>query len=291
MRALAVPAVRRGTRRAFCRASLPMTPSTRTNGQAMTRMIGLATHGAPTNMPKTATKAPAPASGQGTVARVTLSASMPPPSATRATPRVPRRRSPFGATPASPRMAATGAVRAARRAGITAAATVTRVPTARLMRTVGSVIGRLVPMSTPSAHLMPAFAAWAMSTPKPIPSADPNAPTMAASLSTELRTWPREAPSARKRASSRARCPMSIENVLTMMNAPTKRATPAKTRRNVVKKPRPCWTASSLSASTSSPVTASAEAGSTSAMESRSADWVTPCSAVTVIEGTMPSGA
>ena len=31
--------------------------------------------------------------------------------------------------------------------------------------------------------------------------------------------------------------------------------------------------------------------GSTSAMASRSVDWVTPCSAVTVIEGTVPSGA
>ena len=105
-------------------------------------------------------------------------------------------------------------------------------------------------MSTPSAHLIAALAPWAISTPSAIPRAEPTTPTMAASPSTELSTWPREAPSARSRASSRARCPMSIEKVLTMMNAPTNRATPAKTRRKVVKKPRPCWTASSLSAST-----------------------------------------
>ena len=82
-------------------------------------------------------------------------------------------------------MAATGAVRAARRAGSTAAATVTSVPTGRLMSTVADVSGRLVPMSTPSAHLMPAFAPWAISTPSAIPRAEPNTPTMAASPSTD----------------------------------------------------------------------------------------------------------
>ena len=146
-------------------------------------------------------------------------------------------------------------------------------------------------MSTPRAHLMAAFAPWAIRTPSPIPRAEPTTPTMAASPSTEPRTWPREAPRARSSASSRARWPMSIEKVLMMMKAPTNRATPAKTSRKVVKKPRPCWTAASLSASTSAPVTASAEGGRTSAMESRRVDWVTPCSAVTVIEGTVPSGA
>ena len=40
IRALAVAAVRRGTLSAFCRASLPMTPSITTKGQAMTRTIG-----------------------------------------------------------------------------------------------------------------------------------------------------------------------------------------------------------------------------------------------------------
>ncbi len=167
-------------------------------------------------------------------------------------------------------MAATGAVRAARRAGSTAAMTVTTVPTATLHRMVVGVTGRLAPMSTPIRPLRAALAPWATATPSRMPSPDPTTPTMAASPSTLRSTWPREAPRARSSASSRERWPMSIEKVFTMMKAPTNRATPAKASKMVVKKLTPSWMADAFSAWMSAPVTASAPAGSTAATASRS---------------------
>ena len=52
----------------------------------------------------------------------------------------------------------------------------------------------------------------------------PSSPTRAASPSTSRRTCRRDSPTARSSASSRVRCPTSIENVLAMTKLPTTRA-------------------------------------------------------------------
>ena len=56
---------------------------------------------------------------------------------------------------------------------------------------------------------------------------------MAAWSRIEVNTCGGEAPTARSRANSRIRCRTDMENVLEMMNPPTKREMPAKTSRNV----------------------------------------------------------
>ncbi len=72
-----------------------------------------------------------------------------------------------------------------------------------------------------------------------MPSAAParaaTVPTIAASARTERNTCRRPAPSVRNSASSLVRCPIMIENVFQITNAPTNSATPANTRKNVVR--------------------------------------------------------
>ena len=94
--------------------------------------------------------------------------------------------------------------------------------------------------------------------------------TSTASTSTERMTWRRLAPMARSRAISRVRWATMIENVLWMMNDPTKRAITANVSMNVLKKPMPDFTASCSSAVISAPVSVSTSAGSASAMRVRS---------------------
>ncbi len=138
---------------------------------------------------------------------------------------------------------------------------------------------------------MAALAPPAISIPRPMPNADPTRPITIASESTVRMTCARVAPIARSRASSRARCPTSIENVLTMMKEPTKSATPAKTSRKVVKNDNPVWIEVSVSSSTVAPVTASNSPGSAAATAERRVPWETPAAAVTDREVTVPSGA
>ena len=58
---------------------------------------------------------------------------------------------------------------------------------------------------------------------------------MAASISTERKTWRRLAPTIRSRASSRVRWPTMIEKVLKMVKPPTNREMKAKTNSAVEK--------------------------------------------------------
>ena len=80
---------------------------------------------------------------------------------------------------------------------------------------------------------------------------------MAASSSTEPSTWPRVAPMARSRASSRVRWATRMLKVFEMMNQPTNRAMTAKTSRIVVKKAKPSLTSLACSSEACSPVTTS----------------------------------
>ncbi len=77
----------------------------------------------------------------------------------------------------------------------------------------------------------------AASTPSPRPIRDDTSPTIPASSSTERKTWRRLAPTMRSSASSRVRWPTMMENVLRMVNPPTKSAMNAKTSSAVLKKP------------------------------------------------------
>ena len=140
-----------------------------------------------------------------------------------------------------------GGMRTARRAGPTEAMTVTPMPTARETiagcgpRTrVGRMGGRCRRRSGVLA------AGWRPRTPKPIPITNEMAPTMAASVSTERKTWRRLAPTTRNKASSRVRWPTVIENVLKMVNAPTKREMKANAG-NPVEKNESAWLTALLS--------------------------------------------
>jgi hypothetical protein len=60
------------------------------------------------------------------------------------------------------------------------------------------------------------------------PSVEPTRPSRTASVSTERRTCLRSAPRARSSPSSRVRCAISMEKVLTIRKMPTRTAIPAK---------------------------------------------------------------
>ncbi len=115
-----------------------------------------------------------------------------------------RRRSDRSGMATSSRMAATGGIRAARRAGNQAATSVTRMPTAKQTTTVRASIGSdpvIFSPNVPSRALSPV----AITAPKPSPTTLEKVPTMKASMRTDRVTWRRDAPSARSRASSRVR--------------------------------------------------------------------------------------
>ena len=117
-----------------------------------------------------------------------------------------------------------GAIREARRAGTTEDAIVTRVPTIRETQIVrGSSLSPVLGRSIPNA-LRSAFNPTAIAMPTRIPTADANRPTTNASTITESSTCRLLAPIARSSAISLERCATMIENVLKMMNAPTKSA-------------------------------------------------------------------
>ncbi len=121
----------------------------------------------------------------------------------------------------------------------------------------------------------------ASTNPTPMPMADPMSPTTAASASTDRATWRRLAPMARRSASSRLRWATRIEKVLTMRNAPTVRATPAKTRRNVVTNDRASSIRVDARSEVASPVTARNPSGSIPFTDASSSSWLVPGAAVT----------
>ena len=75
-----------------------------------------------------------------------------------------------------------------------------------------------------------------------------------------------------------------IENVLKMMNAPTKSAMNANTRRAIRKKPNPSFSAFDCSSATDELVTAWTPLGNTWSMLVRSVAGSTPSAALTEIE-------
>jgi hypothetical protein len=118
---------------------------------------------------------------------------------------VTRRRSEALGPPSLSRRASTGDTRDALRAGATPATTVTSVPMATpAMRVRGRITAPVLGRSVPNAATN-ARRPVASTRPRPIPATEAIIPMTTASVSTESWTWPRLAPSARSRPSSRVR--------------------------------------------------------------------------------------
>ncbi len=152
----------------------------------------------------------------------------------------------------------------------------------------GSSLSPVLGRSIPNA-LRSAFRPTAIAMPTRIPTADANRPTTNASTITESSTCRRLAPIARRSAISLERCATMIENVLKMMNAPTKSAMKANTRRAIRKNPSPCFSAFDCSSATDELVTACTPLGSTCSMLVRSVAGSTPSAALTEIESKTPT--
>src|SRR4051812_30370080 len=282
----AVDAVRRGLRLAFSSPSRPV--AVRRNGRPMTAAKPRANNGDSVATPRNVSAAPSPTSTPGFDAppnKADEIAAMP--SASTTPPMMTRLRIDESGVELS-RSASIGATRDARRDGTHAATTVTPIPTISDTTTVrvsiASAVGGSLRPSAPSSALSPN----ARTTPSPMPRTEPISPTANDSSSTEVRTWRRLAPSARKSASSRVRCDTTMLNMLKMMNAPTNSATNPKIRKNVRRNPRPwdtcacCWLAADAAVIDSYPF------GSTD--ETRLASWFgsTPGSALTYIVSNAP---
>ena len=126
------------------------------------------------------------------------------PAASSSPPRIVRSTRDFSREPDTPRMASTGWVRAASRAGSRAPTTVTARPTA-------SEIAMMAPLRpVPSSSGMPMASSSAdnpASSPAPAatPRAEPTTPMTTACRNTTPNTEPGEAPTARRRANSLTR--------------------------------------------------------------------------------------
>jgi hypothetical protein len=134
--------------------------------------------------------------------------------------------------------AAIGETRVARRAGLSAEASVTRIPTSRATTTVRvaitvPVLGRSMPKD-----LNTALSAAAKPMPPSTPSTDPSTPITAASTTTERRIWGRVAPSVRSSPSSRMRWAIVMLKMLKIRNEPTTRVTPPNTSSTIWKNDR-----------------------------------------------------
>ena len=150
--------------------------------------------------------------------------------------------------------ASSGATRVARRAGPRAATTVVSTPTATAIAIAPrSRLSPEVGSEKPIASNSPLISSTKPNPPA-IPRIEASTPTSAASTRTAVSTWREEAPRVRSIANSRVRWATVIENVLKIRKAPTKTATPAKTRRAVERKPKPSWMSPASSAAVCSPV-------------------------------------
>ena len=99
-----------------------------------------------------------------------------------------------------------------------------------------------------------------------MPTSEAPTPSRSASKRTDRKTWRRLAPTIRRSASSRVRCPTVIEKVLKIVKPPTNSEMRAKTSSAVEKKPSDWFMALDCSAATVCPVTTSTPAGSTAAI-------------------------
>ncbi len=147
--------------------------------------------------------------------------------------RRPKRR---GAALASSRRAATGGTLVALSAGTREEIRVIPMPTTSETITVRGRNCRLVVGSLPPNASSRRRRPMATTTPKPSPTSEAITPTTVDSSSTEPSTWRRLAPRQRSSASSRVRWASTMVKVLTIRNAPTSRATPAKASRAVPRK-------------------------------------------------------
>ena len=91
-----------------------------------------------------------------------------------------------------------------------------------------------------------------------MPTIEAARPITAASTTTELSTWRRDAPSVRSSANSRERWATVTANVLKIRKPPTSTATPAKTSRAILMKPSESLMSDALCSACSSPVSTSA---------------------------------
>jgi len=103
---------------------------------------------------------------------------------------------------------------------------VIRTPTrAAIAEPLGSIPGTVA--VSPVAALTESAMSSASIAPTKIPAPEPSSPRTRAPVKTKRPTWPRVAPAARRRPTSRARSPTVIDSVLTIRKAPTKRTTAA----------------------------------------------------------------
>jgi hypothetical protein len=280
IRALAVAAVRRGLRREFSVASRPTVPKGR-NSTPKAWITGRPASGDSSAAPTRIDSIPSPICHRkfppSSISPDVMAAAPP---ATSTAPAASRTRSDDSGIATSSRSAWIGGIREARRAGRYAARTVTVMPTAYAATTVLGWIGKSAPARSRPKRPNNARSPRASRYPPPSPSVEPIRPTPTASRRTERFTCPREAPSARSRASSRLRWATRMEKVLMMMNEPTTRDTAAKTSRKVLRKPRICSMPSLVVSTTSSPVRASTPSGSTRCAASASRAWLTPSAAL-----------
>ena len=183
---------------------------------------------------------------------------------------VSRARRPRGGAAPS-RSALTGAMRVARRAGPIAASTVTPMPTTRQTTTVchgilRPVAGRPKPTSSKTR-----FRPHAKPRPRTRPTSVAASAITKASPTTVPRICRRLAPMVRSIANSRVRWATVMENVLKMMKAPTRTATPAKPS-SAKRISRPISALSSLACSAeSSAAVCTISPGSSRALRTRSA--------------------
>ena len=149
----AVPAVRRGLRRAFCRASAPVIPRSRGSGHPRSALAGRATVGPSMTMPMRVSTAPRPARMRTLLplpmAAVTTTST---PSAASTIPAIARGVEALLRSIATSRRAASGATRDALMAGTTPASSVTTTPTRKAMAALVPVnarplVGRANPIS------------------------------------------------------------------------------------------------------------------------------------------------
>ncbi|CAM5640918.1 hypothetical protein SALBM135S_06398 [Streptomyces alboniger] len=99
-------------------------------------------------------------------------------------------------------------------------------------------------------------------------------------MSTERRTWPRSAPRARSRPSSRVRCAISMEKVLTIRKMPTSTATPAKPSITYLTTSRKPPSSDAAESACSSAVSSSRPEPTAAAMRRLSVASLTPSQAV-----------
>ena len=111
------------------------------------------------------------------------------------------------------RSAVTGLTDAARRAGSRAATSVTRIPTARPASRTGAVSSGASRVTLPTAPSQAATSS-ARAAPPATPSSEPAEPSSSAWTSTIRTSWPRVAPAARSRPSSRIRSTTVIDVAL-----------------------------------------------------------------------------